>query len=1413
METGSLGRETVERLAEDFVERYRRGERPALSEYTERYPEHAEQIRDLFPALVVMERVAPNSESDVEPGLEPLAYRRPGEPPEQIGDYRILREIGRGGMGVVYEAEQTSLSRRVALKVLPRPFSGDPMVLERFRREARAAAKLHHTNIVPVYEVGQDGDVRFYAMQFIQGQGLDLVITELRRPRDPAGSKPEVRTASQDQSLRPRPEHSGQGIAGPREGDAVEVSRVLQSILNGRFDPGGGGPERASALSLIRASALAEDRTTQAATGMERVGTEPDPVRKCTGVDGANAGDTNDSDRAHPPLPATSSSALRSSSSVVLPGGSQLSSVESGHRSFFRSVAQIGRQVAGGLAHAHARGIVHRDIKPSNLLLDTEGVVWIADFGVAKGEDEGLTQSGDLLGTVRYMSPERFRGEGDARADVYALGLTLYELLTLRPGFASRDRLELIEQIKTEEPQRPRSVDARIPRDLETIVLKAIEKDPKARYQSAEAIGEDLRRFLANEPVRARQVGAVERFWRLARRNPAIALLGSAVTAMLLLATVASLLVASRFNRTAHEAERARQAESTHRQNAEMQKRRGDILLADMSTSRGLLAGERGAPAEAVLWFAAATDQSATAEDLRRETDNRLRARNWMRRATLPVAASLVPGGVVQLSFQPLGKLLLVRSETHEVHLWSWEDGKRLPWAEKLAGVGSAQFSPDGASVALGFLSGEAQVRNVADGELLARIRHLGPIQALAFSPDGRFLAIASDHARVWDAKGQAALGPACGHPRPVTGLAFNRRGDRLITACGDKRARVFVVGSGQDRTAPLYAPVVHAADSPPALIDEDRILVTVGGGSELRRWDMATGQPVSNPIHTGPWNIREVVASPDGHWFATGGYYGPELYAADAGVSPRNLVHTNLVRRFAFSPDNTMLLSVSWDSTARLWSVPGGQPLGQPLKHMANVEECAWSHDARYIATSQSDGLIRVWQRPVDDVVIGRESGWGERPCISFDGRLVVPGLWHEEPDHYDDQHLNRVRIVATASGQPAGPDIPLPGALIESCVCGDNRAAAAVFSRGAKGWLGVWDVATARARFEPILLPGLPVSVAARPGSSQLAVICSKGDLLVIDDKTGKHVLEVRHEGWVPVVRPGRSVQVRYTPDASTLVSLGSGERSTVNVRDADSGRLRFAPLRSSRDGANLSSFSISADSRLLATIALVKNYAQVLDLATGRALSEPLPHPGDYWGVFSVRFSPDGRQLLTSHKDGQARDWDWQAARLACPQMNYDDETHDAAFTPDGRFALTALNGRPEIHVWEVTMGRRVAPPVRLGPVEGGWSLRLAITPDGRRALATFHRSTTPSHAPDLAVIDLEELLSPCDTPTADLALLAELATSETIELGDLRDLTTEQWQERWDLRAGRTSISRGPSSSHSDPPGPGGDGSGR
>ncbi len=422
------------------------------------------------------------------------------------------------------------------------------MIRERFRREARAAAKLHHTNIVPVYEVGQDGDVRFYAMQFIQGQGLDAVITELRRLRDRSGPERKVTRALGGKSSGLRRERSARAEEAAFPGDEPQVSAVLRSILDGRFDPGGGRPARKEASDSMLARAVAGNLTTQLGTGIEGFAAVSDPALAHTESAESSVGRASGAAHARGEgADGTRSVPATSSSSAILPGGTQLSSVESGGNAFFRSLAHIGRQVAAGLAYAHARGIVHRDIKPSNLLLDTEGVVWITDFGLAKGDDEGLTLSGDILGTIRYMAPERFRGEGDARADVYALGLTLYELLTLRSGFGSGDRLALIEQIKTEEPERPRAIDSRIPRDLETIVLKAIEKDPKARYRSAEAMAEDLRRFVADEPIRARQVSAPERYWRWARRNKGIAILGGVLTVVLVATSVISLVAMEQF--------------------------------------------------------------------------------------------------------------------------------------------------------------------------------------------------------------------------------------------------------------------------------------------------------------------------------------------------------------------------------------------------------------------------------------------------------------------------------------------------------------------------------------------------------------------------------------------------------------------------------------------------------------------------------------------------------------------------------------------------------------------------------------------------------------------------------------------------------------------------------------------------
>jgi hypothetical protein len=243
---------------------------------------------------------------------------------------------------------------------------------------------------------------------------------------------------------------------------------------------------------------------------------------------------------------------------VHLPGQADGSSLSEAGWQYWHSVARIGIQVADALAYASSQGILHRDIKPSNLLLDTRGTVWVADFGLAKAETDhdDVTHTGDIVGTLRYMAPERFQGKADVRSDLYALGLTLYELLTLRPVFDEADRNKLIAQVLHDQPPQPRKVNPAVPRDLETIVLKATARDPAQRYQTATEMAEDLQRFLDDRPIKARRLGLVQRFWRWARRNPWVAGLGAAVLGLLIAGSIVSVVAAIRINAARDEADR-----------------------------------------------------------------------------------------------------------------------------------------------------------------------------------------------------------------------------------------------------------------------------------------------------------------------------------------------------------------------------------------------------------------------------------------------------------------------------------------------------------------------------------------------------------------------------------------------------------------------------------------------------------------------------------------------------------------------------------------------------------------------------------------------------------------------------------------------------------------------------------------
>jgi eukaryotic-like serine/threonine-protein kinase len=770
-------RDPVEELAEAFLERYRRGERPAVGEFVAQAPEHADEIRDLFPALVLMEQADPAADS----------VPTPTGHPERIGDYRLIREVGRGGMGVVYEAEQEALGRHVALKVLPIPATGDVRALARFRREARSAARLHHTNIVPVFDVGERAGVHYYAMQFITGQGLDEVIAELRRLRRPP------------------------------DAPSVSAQSLAEDLVSGQF------------------RAAIPDTGTQADTGV-----------------------------------------------AALTDRSDLSTKSDFH--FYRSAARIGLQVAEALAYAHGQRVLHRDIKPSNLLLDARGCAWVTDFGLAKEEGDTLTGTGDVVGTLRYLAPERLNGLSDARSDVYSLGLTLYELLVLRPAFTESDRVRLVQRISRHDPVPPRKLDPHLPRDLETIVLTAIAKEPGRRYATAGAMAEDLRRFLADRPVRARRASRLEYGWRWCRRNPGWAATMGTVLGLLLVIAVGGTLLSLTLRRTLTDLRTADREKADRYWQGLLERAR-----ALRSSGR---VGQRFGALEAIREAAAVK----VTDELRDEA----------------VAALVIPDVEMESEWEgfPPDTLNVTSDAKFDRYARISTTGevtvcRRGPAGEevlaRVPSVGTPRYwglwmSPDGQYLAYGHSApGEGFAGSVRilrlDDPVPTVLRHAPAnvqLQALAFHPDGRHLAVGDKDGVLWLYDLETAAPPL----RQKIGiapsiLAFNPKDGRLAANCG-LSIRIFDGETLRELSALRDPTSKKNWELGLAWHPEGRLLVASGEDMKLHVWDTKTG--------------TEVMAPLDGH--------------LSSGVT------------VTFNHAGDRLLSTSWGLEARLWDAVSGRLL-----------------------------------------------------------------------------------------------------------------------------------------------------------------------------------------------------------------------------------------------------------------------------------------------------------------------------------------------------------------------------------------------------------------------------------------------------------------------------------------------------
>ncbi len=1105
-------RDPLEELAEEFLDRMRRGERPRVKEFLARAPERAGELEEILSALLLVEDV--KLHVDPTPGSREAGW--PGDRPalERFGDFRILRELGHGGMGIVYEAEQESLNRHVAIKVLAPGTARSPQIVERFLREARTAARLHHTNIVPVFSVGECEGLHYYAMQFIRGLSLDKVLKEIERMKDGAPADP---------------------------------------------------AEEATATHLVLAGAT-----------------------------------------------------------------------DSGER-YARSVARIGHQVARALEYAHRQGTLHRDIKPSNILLDVHGVAWVTDFGLAKTvADEDLTQTGDLVGTFRYMAPERFRGLCDGRSDEYSLGLTLYELLALRPAFDASDREDLLYQVNRVEPPRLRRLNPAIPVDLETIVHKAIEKQAGHRYADATQLAEDLRCFLEDRPIAARRVSSTERLTRWARRNPELATLGTALAGMLALVVVVIVIANLRLRRQNEETkshlQRAEQAES------DAEGRLLDSYVANARAGRrSRFAGQRFVGLQSIR-AAALLDQSGNhLLDLRNEA----------------IACLALPD------------LRPVRT---------WEDGPQ-------GGFLGVDFDPSSGSMARGTPHGDVLVRSTDGGGDQVRLPGNGlPVMMVRFSRDGRYLAVKHQERGevvlvVWDTRRAAKLLDV---PAGVYGDACDFHPDGRMLAAGRRDGSIVLYDLDRGRELRRFppGPVPQSIRFDPT----GRRLVTVSPGAR----DGILVRDVKDGTIAARWALPErehaVDWHPDGRWIAVGNDVGTIrlLDVRDPSRTPRTIqAHDAAVVALAFDPGGRLLASASWDGTMRLWDLRSAEQLVRCS--LPEVRPLRFSRDGRFLGPALDRASAWTWEvaEGVECRSLLGADGGGERS-------------WSLEI-------LQGAGVVATADvtgvrlsvlGGEAAAFVALPGTAGLAAAPDGSY----VITSGTTGLLR-WPVRHSGASALRVGPPEPFGPVAGLPTGRVRVGSDGRSLAVVLDDEVGRVVILDLRGRDPPMTLTGHPYLERLdlSPDRR-WVATGTWRGNGVKVWDANRGTLardlavqESADVLFSPDGRSLVTASgdeyaiwdlgswtprlrlpriqaislpgqaaFSPDGQVLA-ITTTRNLVQLVDAESGRQLATlEAPEPKN---ISVLRFSPDGRLLIVVLGAGGMLVWDLGAIRHELESIGLD------------------------------------------------------------------------------------------------------------------------------------------------------------
>jgi WD40 repeat protein len=928
--------------------------------------------------------------------------------------------------------------------------------------------------------------------------------------------------------------------------------------------------------------------------------------------------------------------------------------------------AQIVAILARAIHEAHRLGIIHRDLKPANVLLSVSGEPKITDFGLAKrldDDDAFPTLTDQFMGTPSYMAPEQavrertrsprgsVRTKGSAAVDIYSLGAILYELLTGRPPFRAETPLETVLQVLNEEPVPPSRLRPKVPRDLETICLKCLEKSPQRRYVTALDLADDLTRFLQLEPVKARPVSTGERLWRWCRRKKALAI--AVILAALAITTTIGLSIslAVHHYRAAH-----RLGEVL--QEVQSRQRQVDQQASHLAYEHGQALGEQGDVAQGMLWLVRGLKSASIALDADLERAFRRNLSAWWPR--------LYP--------------LKVR-------------------CEHAGPIHSVAYSPDGRTIAIAGADNTVGFRAAATGETIGSpLVHPSKVGAIAFSPDGRTLLTGCDDnvARLWDVTTGAAIGPEFHHEKAVLGVAFGPDGHVVLTGSVDRTARLWNVNTGE----PIGRPMIHEdLINSVAFSPDGRAVLTGSWDKTARIWDAATGDPIGTPLYHRDW-VSSVAYSPDGRTILTGCYdRTARLWDSETGKPiGRPLRHQHCVRAVAFGPDGKTVLTGSFDGIARLWSIDNEKPIGPPFRHRHTVSSVAFSPDGRAILTAgfDSTALIRELARPS-----GRSfthQGFIRSVLFSPDGHTILTA-----------SEDSTARLWNAATGVPKGPPLQHEAKVEAIAFSPDGRT---VLTGGWDNTARLWNAATGEPICSPLLHQNAIKTVAFSPRGD--CVLTGSGDKTarLWSAATGSPLgPPLVHNGWVqavafspdgrlivtgsddmkarlwnavdgrlagsPLPHQGRVIAVAFSPDGSTVLT-GSDDMK-ARLWDVSSGRLRLEPLQ--HDGP-VSVAAFSPDGRTVITGGWDR-VARLWDAKTGLAITAPLRHDGS---LRALAISRDGRTVLTGSYDRTAQLWDKMTGKPIGPAFQHENQVWFVAISPDG---LSVLSGGQEntAHLWNI------------------------------------------------------------------------------------------------------------------------------